>query len=76
MDINTFQLKMLGKSLLKLTLITFAVAFIAAFTFFLALSLTLFTEKVVCKMVGDGEGVVDRTWASCPCVCWCCSSSG
>lgn len=106
MDINTFQLKMLGKSLLKLTLImmaasafidktgffetlmkkyllkapksliTFAVAFMAAATFFLALSLTLFTEKVVCKMVGDGEGVVDRTWASCPCVCWCCSSSG
>lgn len=31
MDINTFQLKMLGKSLLKLTLITFAVAFMAAF---------------------------------------------
>ena len=91
MDINTFQLKMLGKSLLKLTLImmaasafidktgffetlmkkyllkvpksliTFAVAFMAASTFFLALSLTLFTEKVVCKMVGDGEDVVDRT---------------
>ncbi|MDD6570036.1 MAG: AbgT family transporter [Acidaminococcus sp.] len=35
--------------------------FMAASTFFLAISLTLFTEKVVCKMVGDGEGVVDRS---------------
>ncbi|SDX04784.1 aminobenzoyl-glutamate transport protein [Acidaminococcus fermentans] len=35
--------------------------FMASATVFLAITLTLFTEKVVCKMVGDGEGVVDRS---------------
>lgn len=39
--------------------------FMASATVFLAITLTLFTEKVVCKMVGDGEGVVDRScWSS------------
>ena len=33
--------------------------FMASATFFLSVTLTLFTEKVVCRMVGDGDGKVN-----------------
>jgi aminobenzoyl-glutamate transport protein len=33
--------------------------FMASATFFLSVTLTLFTEKVVCRMVGDGTGEVN-----------------
>ena len=33
----------------------------AAATFVLSVTMTIFTEKVVCRMVGDGDGTLDES---------------
>ena len=35
--------------------------FMAAATFVLSVTMTIFTEKVVCRMVGDGDGTLDES---------------